>query len=413
MTNGNAGPELVLLGDVAGSDTTSDLPARWERAVLFANFEGVVPDIAQRHGPGRKLGPRLQTDIPLGRHRWAWTLANNHSPDFGSDALLETRNVLATRGMPSVGAGENRDSARQPLYIELSDSLRIGIVACCERQYGGAAVDFAGVAEYGPWVYRVVSRLRETADVVIVSVHAGPEDSPWPTPDQQDLYQSFVDAGADIVHGHHPHMPQGWEAYAQGHIFYGLGNFSVPQERWSERFMGLVSLAVQIRQDATASRGFAVSHEFIEQNDDSSRSHRAATHGEQLREYSAAVRQPLADRTLLEALWQEVAVRQFWGHYLRYTQIANVAAPQKARRLLSLIRQVGDSLRLESGVELGRLDFLHHATSCPTHSQAVEAAAGVLSGMVEDRRSAVTREMVDRWAPAVPHGSQLPEDWTR
>ena len=54
---------------------------------------------------------------------------------------------------------------------------------------------------------------------VIVSVHAAIEDSPWPSPYIRELYHSFIDAGATVVHGHHLHVPQGYETYDEGVIF--------------------------------------------------------------------------------------------------------------------------------------------------------------------------------------------------
>ena len=71
-----------------------------------------------------------------------------------------------------------------------------------------------------------IQKLDAEADVVIASLHWGDEGKYHPTEEQQRLGHLAIDAGADIVYGHHPHVLQPVEEYGDGIIFYSVGNFS-------------------------------------------------------------------------------------------------------------------------------------------------------------------------------------------
>lgn len=390
---------LTLVGDVAGPCVPTEFPAHWKSSTILANYEGVASEIAQAHAPASKCGPHLVTEHPELGLPMVWTLANNHSADYGPTALLELRRSLEQRGDATVGAGFDVEDARKGLILTTRSGSRIGILAACERQYGGATRTDAGTAEVAPWLHRAIRDMRAETSFVIVSVHAGLETSPWPSPGQQDLYRSFIDSGADLVHGHHPHVPQGFEEYGNGHIYYGLGNFLVDAERWARKAMGLVSIAVHIEENPTDPKRFRVWHETLEQVVDKS-GRRIVNTGTAFQDYISAIAQPMKDRELLEALNQEIAVRLFQDHYYTYTQTRPV------RRVTSLKAAVSKAARIvHSRISRGRgpdLTLLHHAFSCPTHAEAIETATAVLSGRHPDVRSKMTRQLVDSWAQQVP-----------
>ena len=127
--------------------------------------------------------------------------------DYGEPGLETTINILHQKGVRYCGAGTNLTSARKPLIIQ-NRGTTLGIISCCEAQFGVARSEQSGVAEFGPWIYQDIRNLAGQVDAVIVSVHAGIEDSPWPSPFIRDLYHSYIDAGATIIHGHHAHVPQ-------------------------------------------------------------------------------------------------------------------------------------------------------------------------------------------------------------
>ena len=241
---------VILLGDCAlgARNGRIDLP----HGGLLVNLEGpVLPEGYQAHA-SRKAGPSLSSNaLPETGHSVVYCLANNHMMDYGMQGLRSTQSALETAGARAVGCGSDLVSARETLYLH-EHGRKIGIIACCERQFGTASATRPGVADLGPWVNLAIRRAREQADVVIVSCHLGAEMAPWPSPAAQDLYRSWIDLGANVIHGHHAHRPQGWEAYGGGLIFYGLGNALVDPDVWQDTPDALWSLGAELSDDGSS-----------------------------------------------------------------------------------------------------------------------------------------------------------------
>lgn len=162
--------------------------------------------------------------------RWAGfnlvTLANNHSMDFGWPALAETRRHLGDAGIAWIGAGENLEEARRMALFTVRGK-RVAFLGYSLTQpiefFAGA--DRPGTAPgYVKLVTADVARARTRADYVIVSFHWGREASGTVQAYQRDTAHRAIDAGADVIIGHHPHVLQGVERYRRGIIFYSLGN---------------------------------------------------------------------------------------------------------------------------------------------------------------------------------------------
>ena len=138
---------------------------------------------------------------------------------------------------------------------------------------------------------------------------------PWPSPKRQDTWRALVDAGADIVHGHHAHVPQGWEEYNGGWIFYGLGNFCVDPAKWSSHPHGLWSVVPEISLiSAKIQVDFKTT--VIEESGEIILV-RESTEVEKSAHlsYLEGCNTPLSDRLLLEGLWQEASVRMYFHYY--------------------------------------------------------------------------------------------------
>jgi len=160
-------------------------------------------------------------------------LANNHSGDFGKEALLETRSNVSAAGMAPVGVGLDSAEAHQPALFEVK-GWRIAVLG-----FGGiipwedwvATEDRPGMAS-GDDTDAMVAAVRaadEVADLVIVSVHWGVELDTVPRPDDIERARAMIDAGADGIFGHHPHRLQPLEFYAGKPIAWSLGNFVWPR----------------------------------------------------------------------------------------------------------------------------------------------------------------------------------------
>jgi len=154
-------------------------------------------------------------------------LANNHTFDYGVEGLARTQELLERHHIQSVGAGLCAEEAERARIFQFGNT-RLAVVNVAEGEEGRSASGGPGVASLDLSRLRgQLSSLRTQADVLVVVVHAGREHLPIPAPYIQAIYHSLVDAGADLVVGHHPHVPQGIQLYNGTPIAYSLGNFAL------------------------------------------------------------------------------------------------------------------------------------------------------------------------------------------
>ena len=152
-------------------------------------------------------------------------LANNHVLDYGVAGLRETLRVLARAGIHTVGAGLTDAQALAPLSL-LVNGQPIHVVNISEGEDLTASTGGPGVFGWNvPLAAAQTRALKELGGVVIVIAHCGLEYVPFPPPYVVAAFRALVDAGADCVIGHHPHVPQGIEWWRGRPIVYSLGNF--------------------------------------------------------------------------------------------------------------------------------------------------------------------------------------------
>ncbi len=160
------------------------------------------------------------------------SLANNHVFDYHQEGLFETWELLSEAGIKQVGSGMNLKEATTGEILTVK-GLRIGFLAYTETWFLYSRTDINWIAGDCPGVAPLdkalicadVKRLKSQADVVIVSLHWGIEYSQKTTKEEATLAQSIIDAGADVVFGHHPHVIKPWIFYQSKPIFYSVGNF--------------------------------------------------------------------------------------------------------------------------------------------------------------------------------------------
>jgi hypothetical protein len=184
------------------------------------------------------------------------SMASNHTMDWGRDAILDSIERMRRDGMQTVGAGKDLDDARKPAILE-RDGFRIAFLGYCSVAPKGyyAVPGRAGVApmraishfealeddqpgtppKVMTWpldrdleaVVGDVTRARDQADIVVVSFHWGVHFIPiWIADYQPVVAHAVIDAGADAIVGHHPHILKAVEVYRGKPIFYSLGNFA-------------------------------------------------------------------------------------------------------------------------------------------------------------------------------------------
>jgi poly-gamma-glutamate synthesis protein (capsule biosynthesis protein) len=159
-------------------------------------------------------------------------LANNHILDYGAEGLADTRALLGRQGIVTVGAGASPAEARRGVVAQLG-ALRVGLLAYCEEQilwrvyvdqfarrgHAGAAALVQADVE------RDVQRLRAQSDIVIVMLHAGDNYAP-PRRSTLEAAERAIDAGADLVVVHHPHVAHPVAVHRGRPILLSLGNYA-------------------------------------------------------------------------------------------------------------------------------------------------------------------------------------------
>lgn len=157
------------------------------------------------------------------------TLANNHVLDFGPDVLNQTFDTLDEAGIDYVGAGESIERAKAWESYEINGTSIAILGASRVIPVVEWNVDNAqpGVfCTYDPaQLVEQITLAEQEHDLVIVAVHWGIERAEYPEEYQRNMAKAYIDAGADLVVGNHPHVIQGVEYYNGAPIVYSLGNY--------------------------------------------------------------------------------------------------------------------------------------------------------------------------------------------
>ena len=159
-------------------------------------------------------------------------LANNHAYDHGPDALLDTFDTLSGANIRYVGAGHDIEEAMTPQYFE-AGGMTIAFTAATQIERS-LPPDTKEATETDPGVLRtldpekylqVIAEADENADFTIVFVHWGTENEHMYEASQKELAVKYVEAGADLIIGAHPHVLQGFEYIENVPVVYSMGNF--------------------------------------------------------------------------------------------------------------------------------------------------------------------------------------------
>ncbi|MBD3355063.1 CapA family protein [Candidatus Woesearchaeota archaeon] len=150
------------------------------------------------------------------------SIANNHIIDCREKGLENTKRILEKNNLKYLGVGKGQ---QRPTVIE-KDGIRIGFLAYCKKQ------KIFKELEKIPYITgeNMIEDIKNAdVDFLVVSVHWGREYNLRPSEKQIKLAKKMIENGADIVVGHHAHIPQKIEEYKGGVIAYSLGNFVFDQ----------------------------------------------------------------------------------------------------------------------------------------------------------------------------------------
>lgn len=181
------------------------------------------------------------------------SLSNNHFGDFGRRAMLESLEILNDSEIEAVGGGRDLAQARAPVIVE-REGVRIGFIGTDSigetpraRRSSPGTNRIDAPPRTGPLDRGALDRVSDDiraldadVDLVVVLAHWGDQYTNEPVRSQRTLSRAFVDAGADVVVGGHPHWVQGWETIQESTVVHSLGNFVFDMDFMRETQEGLV-----------------------------------------------------------------------------------------------------------------------------------------------------------------------------
>lgn len=183
-------------------------------------------------------------------------LGNNHSGDYGKEALVDGRAQLVSAGVAPVGAGADLAEAGEPAVFEM-EGWKVAVVG-----FGGvspgdhwyAAEDRAGMrsGDHIDQMVEAVAAADEVADIVVVSIHWGVELDTTPRDEDVERARAMIEAGADAIFGHHPHRMQPHEIIDGAAVFWSLGNFVWPSFSVAGSTTGVARVVVSPEGDIEA-----------------------------------------------------------------------------------------------------------------------------------------------------------------
>ena len=183
-------------------------------------------------------------------------LGNNHSGDYGKEALVDGRAQLIAAGVAPVGAGADLAEAGEPAVFEM-EGWRVAVVG-----FGGvspgdhwyATDDQAGMrsGDHIDQMVEAVAAADEVADIVVVSIHWGVELDTTPRDEDVERARAIIEAGADVIFGHHPHRMQPHEIIDGAAVFWSLGNFVWPSFSVAGSTTGVARVVVSPEGDIEA-----------------------------------------------------------------------------------------------------------------------------------------------------------------
>jgi gamma-polyglutamate biosynthesis protein CapA len=220
-----------LMNAYGTSYPVAALPMHRDDAYLVGNFESAIP---VEHIPTKSMTFTfsVKPDDLDALQEYGFThfgLANNHAYDFGVDDFFNTQAKLQAAGFEIFGTPGSLSATTSITLLDVG-STTVALVGVYAVQAQPPLSEIASVFKHANTI----------SDQQIAFVHWGDEYKSLHNASQERLAHAMVDAGADVVVGHHPHVIQDIELYKNAPIFYSLGNFIFDQYFSDEVQQGLV-----------------------------------------------------------------------------------------------------------------------------------------------------------------------------
>lgn len=214
--------------------------------IAFCNLESPLSDQGGETQSRRSnlvfTGPPAGADALKRAGVTIVSIANNHALDYGVDGFHQTVENLHRAGVNFVGTVDS-NSLKPKRAIIAVNGLRFAFFAVTDVQNSQNRLWMRYVAKADTsLLFPCIRALRDSVDFIVLSYHGGVEYQSIPTKATRSFLHAAIDAGVDLVVGHHPHVLQEIEVYHGRYIAYSLGNFVFyqPQRYWTQRSVALV-----------------------------------------------------------------------------------------------------------------------------------------------------------------------------
>lgn len=177
-------------------------------------------------------------------------LANNHIMDNGALGLKNTIKFLKKYKINHVGADFSQSKIYKPFLFNKNDQ-KIAVINTAEGEESNEKYNNSVGASFIE-SYKVIDQIRSFKNkgyLIILIAHAGVEFIPTPPPYLTKIYRNFAEEGADLIVGHHPHVPQGFEIYKNVPIFYSIGNFTAWRKNLRKNCYSSFFLNLKVRDN--------------------------------------------------------------------------------------------------------------------------------------------------------------------
>lgn len=225
MLSRNVGSKIAKHGPDFPFALIKDVLA--EKGILFGNLENPISSIGT---PSPFVQSNFKADPICGEgllraNFQVLSLANNHIYDYGEDAIVDTLRLLRDKGINVVGVGRSLEEACLPVVISSSGIIMAFLAYTSAYNVTDPRKNYMAPPIKLKRINENINRVKENADICIVSLHFGYENVEYPPPLCRQQARKIIEFGADLVIGHHPHVVHGLEFYRDGFIAYSLGNF--------------------------------------------------------------------------------------------------------------------------------------------------------------------------------------------
>jgi len=195
----------------------------WSQDLNVANLEGPITQnetvsvgskIEEKNHFAFTFDPKQAIQFLKHNEINAVGIGNNHSLNFKPEGLMETKNTLFSNGINYFG--DPLDASNY--LVKNINGKKIAIVSY--NQFSGINAEM---------IANIIQEIRKKSDFIIVYAHWGTEYALQETESQKEKAHRFIDSGADMIIGSHPHVVEPMEMYKNKMIFYSLGNFVFDQ----------------------------------------------------------------------------------------------------------------------------------------------------------------------------------------